>query len=80
MTEVGRVTELEEIAALRRVHGKPGMTAGEFAEYLPGHLRPLYWRTKLDQYFREQGIDQDEGEATPLDVNRPQDRSERCTG
>lgn len=35
----------------RRRYATPGMTAGEFAECLPEHLRQEYWRQKLDEYF-----------------------------
>lgn len=47
------------IECLRREHGKPGMTAGEFEPFLPEHLRQPYWRQKIEQFFREQGLDPD---------------------
>jgi hypothetical protein len=54
------MTDIEEIERLRSEHGRPGMTAGEFAELLPEHLRRPYWRMKLDEWFRAQGLDPDE--------------------
>lgn len=52
---------LVEIERLREELGKPLMTAGEFAELLPEHLRQTYWRTKIDEWFRgQQGMDPDQ--------------------
>lgn len=49
-------------------YATPGMTAGEFAPYLPAHLQQEYWRTKLDEYFTAQdraaGADPDTGQAS----------------
>lgn len=50
----------QEIERLRQELGEPGMTAGEFAPLLPEHLRRPYWRMKLDQWFHEQGLDEEE--------------------
>jgi hypothetical protein len=58
------VSELEEIEELRRQLVRPGMTAGEFAELLPERLRGPYWRTKLAELCRMEGIDPD-AEVTP---------------
>jgi hypothetical protein len=41
----------EELEAAKEQLGRPGMTAGEMATLLPEHLRSLYWRQKLDEYF-----------------------------
>lgn len=54
------MTEAEEIEEYRRRYGKPGMTAGEFEPFLPDHLKQPYWRQKIDEYFRAQGLDPDE--------------------
>jgi hypothetical protein len=54
------MSDLDEIERLRRELGRPGMTAGEFAELLPEHLRQPYWHTKIEQWLRDQGIDPDE--------------------
>jgi hypothetical protein len=54
------VSEQDEIDRLRTELGRPGMTAGEFAELLPEHLRQPYWRTKIEQLCQEQGIDPDD--------------------
>lgn len=35
----------------RAKYATPGMTAGEFAPYLPPHLQQKYWQTKLTEYF-----------------------------
>jgi len=43
-----------EIAEHRERLGRPGMTAAQFAELLPPHLRGRYWATKLDDYFDAQ--------------------------
>lgn len=51
---------LAEIERLRVKHVRPGMTAGEFAELLPEHLRQPYWRTRIERWYREQGLDPDE--------------------
>jgi hypothetical protein len=51
--------ELDEIDRLRRLHARPGMTAGEFVEYLPEHLTSVYWRSKIDECIRARGIDPD---------------------
>lgn len=53
------MTDIEEIEQLRNKHARPGMTAGEFAELLPEHLRRPYWRMKIDEWFRTQGYDPD---------------------
>jgi hypothetical protein len=43
----------------RRRYGRPGMTAGEFEPYLPEHLKQPYWRTKIDEWCRAEGLDPD---------------------
>ena len=57
------MNEVEEIERLRAEHERPGMTAREFAELLPEHLRQPYWRTKTEQWCREQGLDPDAEDA-----------------
>lgn len=47
----------DEIESYRRRFGRPGMTAGEFVEFLPEHLRQPYWRQKITEYFRAEGLD-----------------------
>lgn len=41
--------ELREIEELRRKHATPGMTAGEFHEFLPERLRRPYWESKVHE-------------------------------
>lgn len=49
---------LDCIECHRACYGRPGMTAGEFAPYLPEHLRQPYWKQKIRELFiRERGVD-----------------------
>ena len=45
------MTPDEELDEARERLGRPGMTAGELAPLLPEHLRSLYWRRKVDEFF-----------------------------
>ena len=56
------MSEAEEIEAYRQRYGKPGMTASEFERYLPEHLKQPYWRMKIEEFFRSEGIDPDDEE------------------
>lgn len=56
------MSDLDEIERLRKSHATPGMTAGEFAELLPEHLRQPYWHSKIAEYVAAEGIDPDREE------------------
>lgn len=55
------VTDADDIERYRREHITPGMTAGEFAQLLPEHLRSTYWHQKIEQVVaREPGVTEDD--------------------